>query len=75
MQLSDGTLLQMLLRSRNIMACRQVCDDLLASPSTIENPCFGVTEAPFQIWHDAIVSALCAEIVWVLEIDLLVRPS
>lgn len=36
MQLTDGTLLQMLLSGRNVMALWQVLNDLLAHPTTGE---------------------------------------
>jgi hypothetical protein len=58
MKLSQCTFLQMLLRSGNIMACREVCDDLLPSPSPIEDLCLRITETPLQIDNEATVSTL-----------------
>lgn len=72
MQLAIGTLLQMLLGTRNIMAGWQIRDDLLSGPTTIEKSRSGITETPSQIWDEATVRALSSEIVGLLEVKLVV---
>lgn len=75
MQLSDGTLLQVLLRGRNVMALRQILDDLGACPAARKYACLRERKAPFEVWHGAGISALLAQAVRILEIDLVVRPA
>lgn len=42
MKFPDGTFAQMLLRSRDVMALRQVLNDLLSYPTSLEDTSFGV---------------------------------
>jgi len=48
---TDGTLGQVLLRSGDVMALRQILDDLLTKPSPTENPGFGIGKPPLQVRH------------------------
>ena len=57
------------------MTLRQVLDDLLADPASIQEPRLGVGEAPLQVGDDTIVSGLLTEVVWILKIQRLVRPT
>jgi len=54
------------------MACRQVGDDLLSNPTSVQKACPGIREAPLEVGDDATVGALGAEIVWVLQVQSLV---
>jgi hypothetical protein len=75
MEFPDSTLRQVLLGSRDVMALREVGDDLLADPSPLENSGLGIGKTPFQIRDHSVVGGLLAQIVWVLEVDLLVRAA
>ena len=75
MQLPESSLGEMLLSCRNIMALREILDDLLTKPAPWEDPGLGIREAPFQVGYDSIVSWLLAEVVRVLEVDLLVSAA
>lgn len=57
------------------MTRRQIRSDLLSGPTTIENPGFRITEAPFQIWDNTTVSRLSSEIIRVLNIELMICAS
>ncbi len=72
---SKGPFLEMLLGGCNVVTLRQVRDDLLAGPATLQEPHLGVGEAPFQIWNDAVVRSLLPQVVGVLEVKLFVRAS
>ena len=74
-ELADGTLLQMLLGGRDVVAGGEIGDDLLPDPAAVEQPGLGVGEAPLQVGNDAVVGALRPEVVGVLQVDLLVRPA
>lgn len=74
-QLPHRALCQVLLGSSNVAACRQVRDDLLADPASFEDARLGVAEAPLQIGHDAIVRALLAQIVLVLDVNVVVGAT
>ena len=67
-QLSDRSLLQMLLRRRDIVTGRKIRDNLLADPSTVEQASLGVGEAPLEVHHKAIVRRLSTKIVRVLQV-------
>lgn len=75
MGFSDCALVQMLLSRSDVMRARQVSHDLCSSPTTIEYLRLGVRETPFQIYNGAAVCALTSEVVWVLQVDLFVRPT
>lgn len=72
-KLTDRALGEVLLSRRYVGAHRQVSDDLLPDPSTLQEASLGVGEAPFQVGYDAIVGALLAQVVGVLEVQGLVR--
>jgi hypothetical protein len=68
MKLTKSSLLQMLLRRRDIVALRQVCDNLLSNPASVEQTRLRIGEAPLQIGNGAAVSWLLAQIVWILKV-------
>lgn len=72
-KLTDRALGEMLLSRRDVGAHREVCDDLLPNPSSLEEASLGVGETPFQVGNDAIVGALLAQVVGVLKVQGLVR--
>lgn len=72
-KLTDRALGEMLLSCRYVGAHRQVSDDLLTNPSSLQKASLGVGKAPFQVGYDAIVGALLAQVVGVLEVQGLVR--
>ena len=67
--------MQMLLSGSNVMGTGQVCYDLSSGPSTIKDLGLGVAEAPLEVDHRAGICALACEVIWVLEVDLLVRAA
>lgn len=67
-QLSNGTLLQVLLRTSNIVTLWQVLDDLLSGPTAGEQSGLGLREAPLHIGHESIIGARGAELIRVLDI-------
>lgn len=75
MSLPDGPLLEVLLGGSDVVALRQVLHDLLADPAAVEDAHLGVGEAPLQVGHDAVVRWLLAEIVGVLQVELLVGAA
>lgn len=75
MEFSHSSLLQMLLGSSNIYAGWDISENLLASPTAIEDPCLGLAEAPFQVDNGASICAFSTEIVRVLEVDLMVGST
>lgn len=66
---------EVLLCGRDVVALRQVLDDLLADPAAIEDARLGVGEAPLQVRHEAAVGRLLREVVGVLEVDFSVRAA
>lgn len=74
-KLANGTLLQMLLCAGNVVTGRQISNDLLAHPTTLEDARLGVGEAPFQVGHRAGVGRLLSEVVWVLDIQRMVGAA
>jgi hypothetical protein len=65
----------MLLSSSDISARGEISDNLLAHPAPIEDPRPGIGETPLQVWDNAIVRRLLAEIVRILGIQLRVCSS
>lgn len=74
-KLADATFVEVLLRGRDVVTLRQVLDHLLAEPTAVEQSDFGVRKAPLEVRDDAIVSGLAAEIILVVNIDLLVSTA
>jgi hypothetical protein len=72
MEFSHSSLLQMLLGSCNVCTSGDISDDLLASPTTIEDPGLGIAETPFEVDDGAGICALSAEIVGVLKVKLVI---
>jgi hypothetical protein len=72
MKLPQRRFLQMLLGSGHVMALGKISDNLLAHPASIEDSCLGIGETPLQVWDKAVVRGLLAEVVRVLEVQLLV---
>ena len=75
MKLAYCALGEMLLRGRDVVALRQVLNDLLAEPSSLEEPRFGVGEPPLQIGDNSSICRLLAEVVRVGNVDLPVCSS
>lgn len=75
MQLSHCSTLDMLLGGCNIVTLRQVLNDLLADPASVEDAGLRIRESPFQVRHHAAVSGLPAEIVWVLSVNCIVGAA
>lgn len=75
MELPYCALGEMLLRGRDVVALGQVLDDLLAEPSSLEEPRFGVGEPPLQVWDNSGICRLLAQVVRVSNIDLPVCSS
>lgn len=74
-QLTNCSLGQVLLSPGNVMALREVSDDLLPDPTAFEYSRFGIRKAPFQIRHDATICRLATEVVWILKVELVVCSS
>lgn len=68
-QLPNSTLLQMLLGPRNVMALREVLNDLFSRPATWKKSCLGIRKTPFDVGNKAIVSTRGTEVVRVLKIQ------
>lgn len=57
----------------NIVTGRQVRDNLLTNPATVEHTGLRKRKAPFQVWYKTTVGGrLAVDIAWVLEIKLAV---
>jgi hypothetical protein len=74
-KLPDGALAQVLLGSSDVVALRQVLNNLLPNPSAIEEASLGVRKAPFEVRYDAVVRGLAAKVVRVLQVQLLVGAA
>lgn len=61
-ELTQSTLVQVLLRSRDIMTLRKVLYDLLTEPAAGEYASLGVGESPLQGRHEPAVRFLGAEV-------------
>lgn len=72
MQLSKGTLLQVLLGARDIMTLREIRSDLFPYPATIEYVRLGIRESPFQVRDVTVVPILLAQVIRVLQVNGLV---
>lgn len=75
MQLSNSTLLQVLLRTSNIVTLWQVLHNLLSGPTAGEQSGLGLRETPLHIGHKSIIGARSAELVRVLEIKSFVGTT
>ena len=75
MELPDRSLGEVLLGSSNVVARGEISDDLLTHPAASENSRLGVGEGPLEVGHHAVVCRLLAEVVRVLEVDLVIRSS
>ena len=75
MQFSQSTFLEMLLSSRNILTRWQISDNLFPSPTTIEDFGFRIAETPLEVDDRPSVGTLLSEIVWVLEVELVVGAA
>lgn len=74
-ELTNGALDQVLLGTRDVMARGKILDDLLTDPTTLQKTSLGIREAPLEVGNNAIVRRLTTEVVWVLEIELLVGAA
>lgn len=74
-KLTDRSLSQVLLGGGNVGAARQIGDDLLTQPASVEDARVGIGEAPLQVRDNAGISSLLAEIVRVLQVQVLVGST
>ena len=65
----------MLLRGRDVMTRRQIGNDLLPDPSTIQQSGLRIGEAPFEVHHQAIIRGLSAQVIWILKVKLFIRAA
>jgi hypothetical protein len=75
MKFSQRPSTQVLLGSSDVATGGKIGDHLLAHPASIEDSCLGIGEAPLQVWDNAVVRGLLAEVVRVLEVHLVVCSS
>lgn len=75
MKLTNGTLLEMLLSTSNIMTLGQILNHLLSGPTTREKLRLRLRETPLDIRNKAIVSARGPELIRVLEVIGLVGSA
>lgn len=75
MKLANGSLLQMLLSSCDVVTCRKIGYNLFPSPTSIEDLRLGITEAPFEVGNKPTVSALSSKVIGILEVELMIRSS
>lgn len=69
-QLTGCALLEMLLRSRNVLAGRQIRHDLLAHPTSIQQAHLRVRKRPFEVDYHAGVGRLFAEVRGIGQVNL-----
>lgn len=74
-QLARRPLGEMLLRTGNVVARRQVANDLLTHPAAVEDPRLGVGEAPLEVGHDARVRRLLPEAVGALQVSVIIGAA
>jgi hypothetical protein len=74
-KLTNGTFLEMLLGTSNIMALGQILNHLLSGPTTREKLSLRLRETPLDIGHKAVVSARSPELIRVLEVIGLVGSA
>lgn len=74
-QLTGSPLLQVLLGTSYIMTLGQILNDLLAGPTTREQPSLRLRETPLDVGNEAIVGGRGTELVWILQIYGLVRSA
>jgi hypothetical protein len=74
-QLTSGPLLQMLLSTSDIMALRQILNDLLTGPTAREQPSLRLGKTPLDVRDEAIVGGRGAKLIWILEIHGFVRST
>lgn len=68
-QLSGRALLEMLLSGSNVVALRQILDDLLSDPTAVQQASLGVREAPLEIGNNTRVGRLATQVVRVLQVS------
>lgn len=68
-ELSGRALLEMLLSGSNVVALRQILDDLLSDPTAVQQASLGVGEAPLQIGNNTRVGGLATQVVRVLQVS------
>jgi hypothetical protein len=74
-EFTNGTLDQMLLGTRDVMARGKILDDLLTNPTTLQKTSLGIGEAPFEVGNNTVIRRLTTEVIRVLEIKLLVGAA
>lgn len=74
-QFANTTLCQVLLGTGDVIASREIGDDLLSDPAAGELAGFGVGEAPFEVLHGTRVGGFLSEVGWVIDVDVFVRAA
>jgi hypothetical protein len=74
-QLTDGTLLQVLLGSSNVVTLRQVGRYLLTNPTAIVDAHLRIRKAPFEVRHVAAIGRLLAQVTGVLAVYGIISAS
>jgi hypothetical protein len=57
------------------VAGRKVLNNLFPDPAAFQKTRLGVGEAPLEVGNDTIISRLAAEVIRILEIELLVGTA
>lgn len=74
-KLANGTLDQVLLGTRDVMARGKILNYLLTNPTTLQKTSLGIREAPLEVGNNAVVRRLATKVIRVLEIKLLVGAA
>lgn len=74
-KLAYGTLLKVQLGGGDVMALRQIGNDLLADPTSIVDVGLALAEAPLQALDTASVGGLAAKVVRVLQVKGMVGAA
>jgi hypothetical protein len=64
-----------LLGASNIMTLWQILNDLLARPTARKQPSLRLRETPLDVGNEAIVGGRGTKLIWILQIDGLVRST
>jgi len=75
MELTNRPLGEMLLGCSNVVARGKISDNLLAHPAASEDPSLGIGKGPLEVGYHAVVCRLLAEVIRVLEVNLVVGSS
>lgn len=65
----------MKLSTSNILTRGEISDNLLSNPTTFQDTRSRVGEAPFEVWDNAVVCGLLAQIIGILQVQLMVGAA